>query len=318
MLLGALLDTQPTDIWHDPLFLGILGVVSTILAGLLGVGITYYVYRRQRRKKELTYQIVSDAPIADIDPSISSRVKLSLDGKPVENVSLVVLKLWNSGNAAVKREDYDEPVTFEFNGRAMVSSDIIETDPPEFRETLQQEFASISQTSEPNSTKLPKFFLNLVPIHRRQEQVLLLPKSINLPKFLFNPKRSITLSILLTGSWSKISAKGSIVDGELVIFDPEKQQTLKILPRIGRTFIIYIPFFISIICSISIFILFASISFSFPTFSRTYSTIIILAFILACVNIFGALLSIVLLFNQYLRTIKRRRNIYNNSNRSTS
>lgn len=305
MFLGVLLDTLPTDIWHDPLFLGLLGAVSTVLAGLLGVAITYYVYRRQRSKKELTYQIVSDAPIASIDPSVASRVRLSIDGKQVESASQVVLKLWNSGNVAVKPEDYDEPVTFEFNGRAMISTDIIGTDPPELRETLQQALTSTSQTSPPQSINFPKVLLNLLPHHKPHELGLHLPKSINLPKVLLNPKRSITLSVLLTGSGGKNSAKASIVDGELVEFNPEKQQAWKLIPRAGQTLIFNIPFVISEVCSLAIILLYSIIRFSsepFPTFSRIYSTIVTLAVILAFFDLLGGTLTLIFL----LRLLRRR------------
>lgn len=66
MSLNLLLDTQPLDIWHDTVFQLIVVVIATLLSAFIGGAIAILVYRRQKSKKEITYQIVSDAPIATI------------------------------------------------------------------------------------------------------------------------------------------------------------------------------------------------------------------------------------------------------------
>ncbi len=110
-----LLDNQPSDIWHDPFFLTVLGIAGTLVAGLIGAFVAYWIYSRQRSKKEISYQIISNAPIASVNKHLENRVTIQVDGKPVKNARQVVLKIENMGNVAVKRDDCDEPIKFVFD-----------------------------------------------------------------------------------------------------------------------------------------------------------------------------------------------------------
>jgi hypothetical protein len=64
VLLDLLTGQPQTDFWHDPVILTIVGSIATLFAGLIGAFVTYWVFRKQRNKKEISYQIISDAPIA--------------------------------------------------------------------------------------------------------------------------------------------------------------------------------------------------------------------------------------------------------------
>src|SRR5437867_813165 len=103
-MLLSIFVTQPTDIWHDPLILTVFGIAATLLAGIIGAIVAYGIYRRQRNMKEFTRQILSDLsiiskqPIAEesIGRQVENRLKIIFDGKPVEDLRLVSLKVWNS------------------------------------------------------------------------------------------------------------------------------------------------------------------------------------------------------------------------------
>src|SRR2546421_11868735 len=84
--------------------------------------------RKQRSKKEISYQIISDAPIASISKGFEKRVTIQLDGKPVKDVRQVVIKIRNSGNAAVKRDDYDKQLKFIFEGSEIIGGDVLSTE----------------------------------------------------------------------------------------------------------------------------------------------------------------------------------------------
>src|SRR5690348_15282091 len=85
---------------------------------------------RQRPKKVITYQIISDVPIASINEEVKDKVTILYDGNPVTDLNLLVLKIWNSGSVAVRRDDFDEPIIFKFDRRKVVSSDILSVEPP--------------------------------------------------------------------------------------------------------------------------------------------------------------------------------------------
>jgi len=219
MLLDLLASQLPTDFWHDPFLLTMLAIVATLLAGVIGAIVAYWVYRAQRSKREITYQVISDAPVINIDKAVADRVTITLDGDPVTTeVRLVVLKLWNSGNTAVRREDYDESLVLTFNGGTVVSWDVLETTPPELKTYLKQ-LLEIPITAPPSPSLQPQTQSSVsAPIQEGTTPQPSPPplKFIELPKFLLNKGQSTSLTILLKGEKSEISMAGRIVDGGIV------------------------------------------------------------------------------------------------------
>ena len=193
---NILLSTPPpsTSFWQDPA--GWVGVGVTILVGIATILITIWTVYVQRNQKRIMYQVISDAPIASINKVVKDRVKILFDGNPVEDMDLLVLKVWNPGRIAVRRDDFDEPITFEFEGRKVVGSDVLSTDP--------------DQLINPNDAKT---FLTIST------------ESVRLQKLLLNPKETINLKVLLTGSQGKINVRARIVDGKITEFDPNSQQS---------------------------------------------------------------------------------------------
>lgn len=56
--------------WWLAIFFGIAG------SGIIGI----LIYRRQRTRKQITYQILSDAPIVNIDMRVAEKVKIIYQG----------------------------------------------------------------------------------------------------------------------------------------------------------------------------------------------------------------------------------------------
>jgi hypothetical protein len=167
-----------------------IGLLAVLAATLIPI----YIYRRQKNRKEIMYQVISDAPIASINEEVKDRVKILFDSNPVTDMNLLVLKAWNSGSVAVKRDDFDEPITFVFGGRKVVSSDILSADPT-----------------------------NLIDLKDIKSYLILGEESVGLQKFLLNPKETITIKVLLTGPAGRVIGRARIVDGKISEFNPKNQ-----------------------------------------------------------------------------------------------
>jgi hypothetical protein len=249
MLLNMLLKapTPPSsDLLHDTAFQFIVLAIVTIIAGAIGGIITYWIFRKQRIKKEISYQIISDAPIASINKEVADRVEVTFDGKPVKDMSLLVLKIWNSGNVAVKTEDYFEPINYEFAGRTVVGSDLLSTEPEDLID--------------------PK----VIGTFLTQGQ-----ESIELPKFPFNSMETISLKILLTGSKGEICRRGRIADGKIIEYDPVIQRGK--IRKIQRRSLISV-FSLMIIFLLGGTLLFQVFNIKNNIFSTTFIIIIIILF----------------------------------------
>ncbi len=158
-----------------------------VIASLLSIAIALWLDQKGLRRKRLTYRVLSDAPVST-QPVHSSEQKIFIPSinsfRPPNELSMVVIKVWNSGNVALEAEDYKIPMHFHFSGRSIVSSEIFETNPP-----ILMRFSR----------------LHVLP----QGDILLLPP-LNL-----NPKSFLQLSVLLNGTGEKIKADGMIRDGHL-------------------------------------------------------------------------------------------------------
>ncbi|GHO91005.1 hypothetical protein KSF_010530 [Reticulibacter mediterranei] len=193
MIMLILLATQPPDFWHDPFNQFIINIiVAVVFSGVLTSVVAIWIFRRQQQKKEISYEIISDASVISVKKNVESRVEIRLDGNPVKEVTLAVIKVSNTGNTAVKKDDYDKPLQFLFMGRTVISSEVTETEPEDLID--QSDYKS--------------FFLQPTPTQ----------DFIEFPKITLNRKHTVTFSVLLNGARNEISTKGMIIDGDIVQF----------------------------------------------------------------------------------------------------
>lgn len=89
---------------------GIIVVIGVVLSFAV-------IFQRLRKAKHLTYQVVSNTLLLSVEEhvDIKGRVQVLLDNKPVGDVRLVILQIWNSGNLPIKLTDYEEKsITIDF------------------------------------------------------------------------------------------------------------------------------------------------------------------------------------------------------------
>src|ERR1700726_4495214 len=106
MLLNRLLDIMlpaptptptPSDtIWPflNTQFLNTLIVTVFGLIAVIGLVVAIMSYRQGQRRKVLAWQIRSDSLVIP-NQEIKDRIEIRLDGKPIQDLSLVSLEVWN-------------------------------------------------------------------------------------------------------------------------------------------------------------------------------------------------------------------------------
>jgi len=158
------------DFWRDPAWQSVGVIVAVVLALL-----TILVGWRQAQKKSLSYSIASKINVLDIEDSIKSKVQVTFESKPVQDLYLIVIKFINSGNIPIHPSDYYQPITITFDGLAEILS----------VEVLDQS---------------PKN-LGVVPSHTSQ--------NVEIPKILLNQKDCFDLKVLVT-NFQNLSIDGRI------------------------------------------------------------------------------------------------------------
>lgn len=111
-----MLDILRDSIWQ---FIGaILALIAIILILV------------QRKRKALSYKIISNTPLVKIKEDIKGRLQVLFDEKPVENIYLIIFKFINSGNLPIKSADYESPVNLNFNEDVqLLTAEVIDTNP---------------------------------------------------------------------------------------------------------------------------------------------------------------------------------------------
>jgi glycerol uptake facilitator-like aquaporin len=187
-----ILDTQPTDIWHDPLYLTILGIAATLLAAIIGAVVAYWIYRGQTRK-ELSYEVITLTPILSVREEVKDRIQVLFNNKNISNVQLAILRVWNSGNIPITSSDYVEPISFGFGEKAeILDADILETIP------------------------------NFIKVSIRQ-----VSNNVVLEPILLNSKESIKFKVLLTQPSDDINLKTRIIGLKRIIRSSKREFSLR-------------------------------------------------------------------------------------------
>src|SRR5947209_7742477 len=103
-----------------------LGVIFAFLAIIL----TIALYLKQRQHKALSFRVLSDTTLLSVEDDIKGRVKIFFDDQQIDEVSLFILEIVNSGNASIAKDDYEQPVTLNLNeGAIILSSEVVKTVP---------------------------------------------------------------------------------------------------------------------------------------------------------------------------------------------
>ena len=98
-----------------------LRVLFAALAIVVAVALAFY-FQWWRNRRRLSYEILSNVELVSSE-KIRDRIEIRYEGKPVESVHLVVVKLINDGYQPIKKDEFEKPVKFIFRGGNILSAE---------------------------------------------------------------------------------------------------------------------------------------------------------------------------------------------------
>lgn len=120
------------EIFRDPLW----QFVGAILA-LLAIPAAFWIFLLQRERREIAYGTLSSRRLISLSSELRSRVAITLDGKAVEGVHLLVVGIKNSGNVPIVESDFLYPPTIRAsNGTEFISAEITKFHPSNLQPAL--------------------------------------------------------------------------------------------------------------------------------------------------------------------------------------
>jgi len=102
------------DFLRDPAIQVVL-VIMTIIVPII-------LYWKQRQRKSLGYEVLSCIPLSSVDRRTlwsyqQAGLQFTFKG---EVIHLITIKVTNTGNVPIKKDDYDAPISFRFGEKAKV------------------------------------------------------------------------------------------------------------------------------------------------------------------------------------------------------
>lgn len=174
-------------------------ITSTIAVAAIAVAVILYTL--QRRRKQLTYTILTDVSLLPRFPEVSQDLEISYRNRPIRSPRLLRIVLSNSGNTPIVITDYHEPIQLLFSPNSVVLCELESATPTEL------------------STK-----------------ILTKPGTIQLDPTLLNQHDSLTLRILLDAPTGDFRAKCRIA-GMRTITQYRERRTLLLISGTILTFI---------------------------------------------------------------------------------
>lgn len=153
-----------------------LGVIVAIVFGVISV-----VYKR-RSRKALAYEVLSNVSLVTVRQELlkdnPDAIEIRYHGTLVNDVRVLVMRIWNAGNVPIVPSDYHKPIMIVVDGK-MLTAAITKSVPIE----LQNEVLDRAGLLPDN--------MSLVQLH----------------PVLLNPGDSITIQVLLTDSLGVIDPR---------------------------------------------------------------------------------------------------------------
>lgn len=160
------------DFFRDPVwqFVGALLALAAIIISII-------LFLAQRKRKKLSYEIISKTGILSASEEISGKFQILFQGETVKNVHLLMVRFCNTGNLPITTGDYERLVSLNFKkSERILSAEVSETTPPNL-------FAKLRTTNQ----------------------------SIELDPILLNPGDSISIKILISEYQNEFEIDGRIV-----------------------------------------------------------------------------------------------------------
>jgi hypothetical protein len=127
---------------RDP-FWQFVGAVFTLVA----LAVTVLLYFLKRRRKVLSYEIISRTSLMSVKEEVKGRVQILFDGTPVSDAHMIIMKVTNTGNVPIVPSDYLRPVKFSLGETVQIlSAEVMETNPDNIEASVKVDAEAVVLT----------------------------------------------------------------------------------------------------------------------------------------------------------------------------
>ena len=107
------------DIIRDPIWQFIGAVIAFI-----GILVTFLIFYRQKTRKQLSYKIITNAPLVRLSKELKPKLKIYYKENLTQSINLLIIKFINSGNTSILPSEFERPIKISVGS----NSEILEAD----------------------------------------------------------------------------------------------------------------------------------------------------------------------------------------------
>lgn len=102
----------------------------SVIVAVVALIATVIIYIIDRPVKRLQLRILSNSPLISVNTDISSQIQILYKDKPVQTLSLILLRFENVGNEPIRETDYSEPIRILLSSKSEVGEVTIQETKP--------------------------------------------------------------------------------------------------------------------------------------------------------------------------------------------
>lgn len=117
----------------------------SVIVGSLAILVTVAVAVFQRHVRRFSYDVIIAAPLFTVREGAAGRLKLYFDQQNISDATLLLIRLINSGTAALLPADFIRPVTLTFaNEGRLLSAEVVSQSPSNLNVAISTTPTSVS------------------------------------------------------------------------------------------------------------------------------------------------------------------------------
>jgi len=128
------------------------------LATIVTIGVAYWIYLKQRKTKEISYEFLSNERIVSVNESFKDNIEINFNGEIVNDLWMIILKITNTGNIPIERKDFDEALEIKtIDHPKWLSAEIVNEQPRNLKAQIE---GNTNQISDQDTIKISPTLLN--------------------------------------------------------------------------------------------------------------------------------------------------------------
>lgn len=101
-----------------------------VVVALVALGVTVALYLNSRPIRRLRVDVLSNSPLVSVDTGVAKEMQILYRGRSVQTLSVILLKLANTGNQPIAPSDYSEPIRVSVSSSAAIGEVVVQETRP--------------------------------------------------------------------------------------------------------------------------------------------------------------------------------------------